>query len=250
MKAPKIYIYGRHAVGEALRSAPQTLREIYLAPTMQDRELKSLISRSGIPTQKLDPARATSQVERNAPHQGVIALVHLGELMQPFEKFIETFEPTKDTCLVFVSEVQDPHNVGAIIRSAAAFGATAVLMPTHNQAPVTGVVVKSSAGMAFRVPLVSVENSQQALALLKKKGVKVYGLAADAKQDIGDEAFDAPTMLIFGNEGEGIAPAARALCDTMLAIPLSPRAESLNVAASSAVALHLWSSKHPEALKK
>jgi 23S rRNA (guanosine2251-2'-O)-methyltransferase len=201
MKAPKIYIYGRHAVGEALRNAPQTLREIYLAPTMQDRELKSLITRSGIPVQKLDPARASSQVERNAPHQGVIALVHLGELIAPFDHFLDHFEATPETCLVFVSEVQDPHNVGAIIRSAAAFGATAVLMPTHNQSPVTGVVVKSSAGMAFRVPLIAVENSQQAIAQLKKKGVQVYGLAADAKQNIADESFEAPTCLFLVTRG-------------------------------------------------
>jgi 23S rRNA (guanosine2251-2'-O)-methyltransferase len=250
MKQQKIYIYGKHAVEEALRYAPQTLRKIHLAKQMDDHELRRLINQSGIPVEPLDPQKVTSQVERNAPHQGVVALVSLGGLVVPFEKFVETWNPTSDTCLVFASEVQDPHNLGAIIRSAAAFGAAAVLMPTHNQAPVTGVVVKSSAGMAFRIPLVSVENTQQAIAQIKKKGIKVYGLAGEAKNSLTDEEFDTPTMFVLGNEGQGIAPAARALCDTILSIPINERAESLNVSASSAVALYAWSTQHTGALKK
>jgi 23S rRNA (guanosine2251-2'-O)-methyltransferase len=248
MKAPKIYIYGKHAVGEALRFAPQVVRKIHLAPQMDDRELRVLIKERGIETESLDERKATSQVERNAPHQGIIALISLGGLVAPFEKFLETFEPTKNTCLVFMSEVQDPHNVGAIIRSAAAFGASAVLMPTRGQSPVTGVVVKTSAGMAFRIPLIEVENTQQAIAQLKKKGVKVFGLAGEGKESIAEKKFDEPTMFVLGNEGQGIAPAARALCDTLLSIPMSPRAESLNVSVSSAVALYAWSAQHKEAL--
>jgi 23S rRNA (guanosine2251-2'-O)-methyltransferase len=248
MAQNKIYIYGKHAVGEALRHTPHILRKIHVASTMEDRELKSLIKRSGIPTEKLDPARASSQVERNAPHQGVIALVALGGLITPFEKYFDTFEPTADTCLVFVSEVQDPHNLGAIIRSAVAFGATAILMPTHNTAPVSGVVVKASAGMAFRIPLITVENTQQAIAQLKKKGVRVYGLAGEGKNSVTQEKFDAPTMFILGNEGQGISQSARVVCDKILSIALNPRAESLNVAASSAVALYAWSTQHPGAL--
>lgn len=249
MKQAKIYIYGKHAVAEALRHAPHILRKIHVAQIMDDHELKSLIKQSGIPTEKLDPKRATSQVEHNAPHQGVIALVSLGGLVQPFEKFIESLKPTEDTCLVFVSEVQDPHNLGAIIRSAVAFGASAVLIPTHNQSPVTGVVVKTSAGMAFRIPLIAVENIQQAIAQIKKKGVKVYGLSGGGKNSVAKENFDAPTMFVLGNEGQGITPAAKALCDTTLSIPISPRAESLNVAASSAVALFAWSVRHPQSLE-
>lgn len=248
MAQSKIYIYGKHAVGEALRHSPHILRKIHLAPTMEDRDLKTLIKRSGVPTEKLDPQKASSQVERNAPHQGIIALVSLGGLITPFEKFFDTFEPTADTCLVFASEVQDPHNLGAIIRSAAAFGASAVLMPTHNTAPVSGVVVKASAGMAFRIPLITVENTQQAIAQLKKKGVRVYGLAGEGKNSVAEELFDAPTMFILGNEGQGIAQSARVVCDKILSIALNPRAESLNVAASSAVALYAWSTKHAKAL--
>ncbi len=102
----------------------------------------------------MDERKASSQAEGGAPHQGIIALISLGSLSVPFEKFMDTFTATPDTALLFLSEVQDPQNVGAAIRSAAAFGATAVLMPRHKQAPITGAVIKASVGMAFRIPLV------------------------------------------------------------------------------------------------
>ncbi len=249
MKQKKIYIYGKHAVTEALKHRPQIVREISLAAQMDDRELRKLIRDRAVPTVPLDERKATSQVERNAPHQGVIALISLTELTTPFEKFLDTFTPTPHTSLVLLSEVQDPHNVGAIIRSAAAFGVSAVLLPTHNQSPITGVVIKTSAGMAFRVPLVTLDNMQQGVALLKKKGVRVYGLTAGGKTSVTTEQFSTPSLFVLGNEAEGVAPAAKALCDTMLSIPINARAESLNVAASAAVVLYAWSAQHKEALE-
>lgn len=249
MKQSKIFIYGRHAVTEALTHAPDSVRKVLLAKGMDDRTLRELIKRSQVPTEVLDDRRATSQVEGNAPHQGVIALISLSGLVQPFEKFLDTFEPAADTSLVFMSEVQDPHNVGAIIRSAAAFGASAVLFAEHNQAGITGAVIKASAGTAFTIPLVAVSGTQQALSAIKKKGVAIYGLAGESKDTVWDQEFTQPTMFVLGNEAHGIAPAAKSLCDKMLAIPMSGRAESLNVAAASAVALYEWSTQHPEALQ-
>ena len=248
MTQNKIYIYGKHAVTEALTSAPQAVLKVHLAKTLEDPKLRELVRRAGVPTEVLDPRRVTSQVEGNAPHQGVVALISLAGITTPFKKFIAEFSPNPDTLVVLQSEVQDPHNVGAIIRSAAAFGAAAVLMPNAKQAPVSGAVVRASAGMAFRVPLVVLDNMQQAIAELKKKGFVVYGLAAQSKHPVAGEPFAAPALMIFGNEAHGVAPAARALCDTMLSIPMSPRAESLNVAASAAVALYAWSLRHAKAL--
>lgn len=249
MKQSKIYIYGKHAVEEALLHAPHVLRKIHLSARMEDRKLRDLIRASGVPTEPLDERKATSQAEGGAPHQGVIALVSLGAFTVPFETFAQNVSITPDTAFLFLSEVQDPHNVGSAIRSAAAFGAAAVLIPTRNQSPITGAVVKASAGMAFRIPLVTVDNIQQAIAALKKKGVKVYGLAGEASRHIDAEEFAEPALFVLGNEAEGIPSSARALCDAMLAVPISGRAESLNVATSGAVALYAWSRKHPGALK-
>jgi 23S rRNA (guanosine2251-2'-O)-methyltransferase len=248
-KTPKVFIYGKHAVEEALLHAPHALRKILLSSNMQDRKLRDLVKRSGLPVEALNERQATSQAEGNAPHQGIIALVSLNAMTLQFEKFMDAFAPAADTSVLFLAGVQDPHNVGNIIRSAAAFGVSAVIMPTHSQSPITGAVIKASAGMAFRVPLVTTDNAQQALALLKKKGMRVHGLAGEAGKAVDDEPFAEPAVLVLGNESEGIPASARALCDQMLSIPLHSRAESLNVATAAAVALYAWSRRHPVSLK-
>ncbi|MBP9710909.1 MAG: 23S rRNA (guanosine(2251)-2'-O)-methyltransferase RlmB [Candidatus Pacebacteria bacterium] len=249
MKQNKIFIYGKHAVAEALTQRPESVRKIHLASSMDDRSLRELIKRSGIPVEKIDERKVSSQAEGNASHQGVIALISLSGLVVPFEKFLDTFEPTPDTALVFLSEVQDPHNVGAVIRSAAAFGAKAVLFAEHNQASISGAVIKSSAGTAFTLPLVQVPGTQQALSALKKKGMMIYGLAGESSTTLWDTEFTKPSVFVLGNEAHGIASAAKSLCDTMLSIPMSSRAESLNVAAAGATVLYEWSTQHPDALQ-
>lgn len=236
-KPAKLYIYGRHSVAEALQHAPRAIRALYLEGK-GDKALLALADAAGIEALPLDPRKVTSMLDGNVAHQGAVALVGATELLQDAEQFVSAFNPKQKGVLVFLSEVQDPHNVGAIIRSAAAFGAAGVLLPTHKQAPITASVIRASAGMAFQIPLVGVANPQQTIAALKKKGVRVLGLAADGKVSLTDEPFEAPTMLVLGNEAEGVAPYARALCDGMLSIDIEPKAESLNVAASAAVALY------------
>jgi 23S rRNA (guanosine2251-2'-O)-methyltransferase len=236
-KPAKLYIYGKHSVAEALRHAPRAVRSLYLAEP-GDKALYELAKNAGIAVTPLDLRRATSMTDGSEAHQGAVALIGATELLLDGERFAESFKPLPGSVLVFLSEVQDPHNVGAIIRSAAAFGAAAVLLPMHKQSPITAAVIRASAGMAFQVPLVGVANPQQTIAALKKKGVRVLGLAADGAVRLEQEPFAEPTMLVLGNEAEGVAPYARALCDAMLSIDIEPKAESLNVAASAAVALY------------
>jgi 23S rRNA (guanosine2251-2'-O)-methyltransferase len=186
-----------------------------------------------------------NMVGRDTAHQGVIAVINAGSLTTPFSRFMETLKVDDRTLVVLLDELTDPHNVGAIIRSAAAFGAAGVLIPSHNQAPITGTVVKTSAGMAFRIPLVAIGNVNQAVDALKKVGFKTYGLMMDGKTNITDEPFEAPTLVIVGNEGEGIREHTLARCDVKLRIPMDSRAESLNASVSAAVVLYQWSVKHP-----
>lgn len=233
----KLYIYGRHAVAEALRHAPQVVRRLYLAGA-GDKALRDAARAANIPQEPLDERKVTSMVEGRAAHQGVVAQVSLEELLTPAEKFIAEYAPAPQDTLLFLSGIQDPHNVGAIIRSAAALGARAVVLPTHKQSPITPAVIKASAGMAFQIPLIAADNPQQAIAQLKKKGVRVYGLAADGTQGVATAAGDEPALLVLGNEAEGIAPYATALCDKILRIDIAQSAESLNVAASAAIALY------------
>lgn len=248
MKTNKLYIAGKHAAYEAMMYAPQAVKRVYIARSFQDNNINKLIERNGLEREPLSEGEARADIKGNASSQGIVVQLSLIDLLQPFETFIETVQVTPSAALLFLSGVQDPHNVGAIIRSAAAFGVSGVLMPQQNQSPITAAVIKSSAGMAFQTPLVQVLNMQNALSQLKKKGFKVYALAA-GKQNISEAAFASPTVLILGNEGVGIDKNLRALCDDTLSIPMHLRTESLNVAASAAIALHSWSSRHPEALR-
>lgn len=249
MAQDKIYIYGRHAVTEALENAPQAVKKVHLAPNVDDAKLHSLIKKTGVSTATLKDAKSHGEVSDEANHQGVIGIISLDKVMKPYKDFIDNLKVTPDTCLVLMGEIQDPHNVGAIIRSAAAFGVSGVLMPEHNQAPVTGTVVKVSAGMAFRIPLITIPNVNTAVRDLKEKGFWIYGMDGEATHNTTTEKFDAPAVFILGNEGAGIRQKTKELCDILISIPMNPQCESLNVAASTAVALYAWSAQHPDALK-
>ena len=247
----KIYIYGKHALMEALLNAPRAIRKVFIASELDDNELREMLKKQNVPTEIMKMKEADRMVGEETVHQGVIAIADPGEIMGDFSEFAKGLEAksiaelSERTMVVLLDELTDPHNVGAIIRSAAAFGATAVLMPIHNQAPITGAVVKSSAGMVFRVPLVSVGNVNQAVDALKKIGFRSYGLEMNGSQNLTEEKFaDAPTLIIVGNEGKGIREKTLERCDVHLRIPMDPRAESLNASVSAAVVMYQWSKEH------
>ncbi len=246
-QSEKVYIYGKNALFEALTNAPQVVKRVHISPEIQDGKLRELLREQKIPTQVLERGDAKRAVGDES-HQGVIAVIDAAALMIPFGEFLSSLTPTKDTAIALLGEVQDPHNVGAIIRSAAAFGFSAVLIPERNQAQVTGTVVKTSAGMAFRIPLISIGNVNDTLRTLKEKGFWIYGLAMDGNP-LQKEVFDAPAAFVLGNEGVGIRKVTLETCDIALSIAMHPRCESLNVAVSAGVVFNAWSSQHPHALR-
>jgi 23S rRNA (guanosine2251-2'-O)-methyltransferase len=246
----KIYIYGKHALMEALAHAPHTVRKVFLSPEVDDNELRELLRKMNLTPGVLKGREMGQLVGRETAHQGVIAVTDPGALLLDLKEFVAGLRPTEHTMLVLLDELTDPHNVGAIIRSAAAFGAAGVLIPVHNQAPITGTVVKTSAGMAFRIPLISIGNVNQAVDTLKKIGFITYGLVMNGSQNIIDEKFDAPALFIVGNEGDGIRQKTMERCDVSLRIPMNARTESLNASVSAAVVLYQWSVRHPNAVEK
>lgn len=246
-RTEKVYIYGKHALMEALMSAPHTIRKVFLSAEIKDAKLHKLLVDHQIPVGELGRGKGEDLSGSDA-HQGVIAVMEPHRLMISLEQFLKTVDMSKNPAVVVLGEVQDPHNVGAIIRSAAAFGLAGVLIPEHNQAPVTGTVVKTSAGMAFRIPLISIGNVNYALKDLKEKGFWTYGLAMHGSGKLAEEKFDAPTAFVIGNEGAGIREKTLEACDITLSIPMHPRTESLNAAVSAAVVFYEWSKKHPDAL--
>jgi 23S rRNA (guanosine2251-2'-O)-methyltransferase len=233
---------------EALLNTPQVIRKVFLSPGLRDTELSTLLSKHKIAVQTLTPGRGSELVGKDSAHQGVIATMSPSALLVSLDDFFKTLDTRKNPALAILGEVQDPHNVGAIIRSAAAFGLAGVLIPEHNQAGVTGAVVKASAGMVFRMPLVTIGNVNHAIKVLKDKGFWIYGLAMDGKVTLGAETFDKPSAFVVGNEGTGIREKTLNACDVALKVPMHARTESLNAAVSAAIVFYEWSRKHPEAL--
>ncbi len=246
-KKPKnVYIYGKHALREALTERPQIIERAFVAPHVDAPDILNLLKKNRIQTGTLSESGATKDILEEASHQGLVAQIDPEKLMIPFDTWFDTLDVTKNPGIVLLDEVHDPQNVGSVIRSAAAFGIEAILMPEHNQAQVTGAVVKVSAGMAFRMPLVRIGNVNQTVRALKEKGFWVYGL--DMKgQPVEKESFEKPSLFILGNEAKGIREKTLELCDIPLSIPMNPRAESLNAATAAAIVMHQWSVKNPGA---
>lgn len=242
------YIFGKHAVSEALRFRPDVVTEIHLETGCSDEALLAALKKSSVPPKVLSGRRLPGGLRPDAVHQGVIAGIAVDRLMVDYRDFVTALQPTAQTSVLVLGEVQDPHNVGAVIRSAAAFGVAGVLIPPHNQSPVTGTVVKVSAGMAFRIPLVHIRNVNATLSDLKKRGFWTYGLAGEGAVSLYEESFTKPAAFVLGNEGAGLRQKTREACDTLVSIPMHPRCESLNAAASAAVVMAEWSRQQPGGL--
>ncbi len=242
------YIFGKHAVSEALRERPDVVRQVYLDQNFSDAKILKQIEASKLTIRPLNLKNPPRGVSANAAHQGIVAGIVAEKLMVDYREFIETIEAAPGSALLILGEVQDPHNVGAVIRSAAAFGLKGVLIPPHNQAPVNGTVIKVSAGMAFRIPLVAISNVNAVIRDLQKRGFWVYGLEGKGTVSTTGEKFTKPTAFVLGNEGSGLREKTKEVCDDLISIPIHPRCESLNAAAATAVVLAAWSAGHPESL--
>ena len=241
------YIYGRHAVKTLIERQPQRVQGVFVSITAE-REFAPLCKAAHIRLELLAEHDFRKELE-GAVHQGVVAKVAMDGLAQEYDRFIRELEATPSTCLVLLNEITDPHNVGAIIRSAAAFGAAGVLLPAHNQAPITGAVAKASAGTVFSIPIIAINNENQTIRDLKERRFWTYGLAAEGKNELSKEAFDAPVVFVIGSEGDGLRAKTREHCDILLRIPMHSRVESLNASVSAAVVLAEWLKQHPEAIR-
>lgn len=251
MKAEKAdieYIFGKHAVREVLEERPDVVVEVQAAADFSDQSILQLVMARKVPLKVLNLKNPPRGISSKAAHQGLVAGILPDRLTIPYKRFKQSLKADPDTALLVLGEVQDPHNVGAVIRSAAAFGVAGVLIPPHNQAPITGAVVKVSAGMAFRIPLVIIPNVNTVLRDLQADGFWVYGLEGQGTTRTTTEKFTRPSVFVLGNEGSGLREKTKELCDELISVPIHPRCESLNAAAATAVVLAAWSAQHGGAL--
>jgi len=228
---------GPHACVEALeRGELQILR---IAPPAWERclVLRTHAREQGVTIHK-EPMDSLDRRSQGQRHQGVLG--EGGDLsLSSMTAVADLIRARGNEALLLVLDgVTDPHNFGAILRSAAGAGVDAVIFPERRSAQINETVVRASAGTAGRVPLVRVVNLGRALDELKEAGAWIYGLSAgEGSCDYLEESFDRPTALVLGSEGEGLHQKIAERCDGLLRIPMPGRIESLNVSAAAAVML-------------
>ena len=229
-------LMGRNPVLEALQ-ANVPARALYLQARLESddrwRDAVRLAVAQGIPVTeatRTDLDRMTG----GGVHQGIA-------LAMPAYEYAELDELAQGTALVALDGVTDPHNLGAIARSAAAFGAAGLVIPTRRTATVTAAAWKASAGALARVPVAQVTNLTRSLVALKKQGFTVIGLAVEGRA--GFDALPAgtladPVVLVIGSEGEGLSRLVAETCDWLVRIPMAHDTESLNASVAAGIALH------------
>jgi len=203
--------------------------------------IRGLAANAGVPVQVV-PVSKLRQMAGNVPHQGVVAVVAPVQY-QEVEELLDAIAATPDEVrekkpvLVMLDEIQDPHNFGAILRSAVAAGAAGVIVPMHRMAPVSATTVKASAGTALRIPIARAKNLVDVIHQLKERGYWVIGLAGEGETSVWEMDWDRPLVLVIGSEGKGLRPRVRDACDMLVRIPMRGPAESLNASVAAGIAL-------------
>ncbi len=244
------YLYGKNPLKEAIlaykRGLPMVVEKLFLTKQAElDNEIMSLVQSNKLTYEIVTGNEIESLVGREAVHQGVCAVLNDKLLYTSLEEVLEKSKSKSTNALfVLLDELQDPHNVGAIIRSAVAFGADAVLIPEFDQTQITGTVIKTSAGMTFSIPIVRIGNVNNTLEKLKEEHFWTYGLTGEGDTDLNQVKFDSNTVIVVGSEGQGIRAKTLELCDFKLSIKTDAKCESLNASNAAAVTLYEWSKQN------
>ncbi|MFA5684935.1 MAG: 23S rRNA (guanosine(2251)-2'-O)-methyltransferase RlmB [Lysobacteraceae bacterium] len=232
------WIAGINAVAAALESERSHVREIWIEARAKNPRLLEIAAaarRAGISVLQVAPD-ALARAAPGVRHQGVVAQyampVNLGE-----GDLDELLGRADNPLILVLDGVQDPHNLGACLRSAEAAGVAAVIVPRDRAAGITPVVRKSAAGAADRVPLIRVTNLARTLKTLKEAGVWLVGLAGETDVSLYALDLSGPIAIVMGGEGDGLRRLTREHCDHLAKIPMRGQAESLNVSVATGVAL-------------
>ena len=232
-------IEGRNAVNEALR-AGTSIDKIYLQKGETDRTLGHIASTArekGIVVVDADK-RKLDFMSRTHAHQGVIALASVREYVSVADILNAAREKGEAPLIVVCDEISDPHNLGAIIRTAECAGAHGVIIPKRRSAGLTSIVGKTSAGAVSYVPVARVPNIAALLKELQKEGVWVFGTAAEGTTTLYDADLKGPAAIVIGSEGDGMTRLVREGCDFLVSIPMKGKISSLNASAAAAILLY------------
>jgi 23S rRNA (guanosine2251-2'-O)-methyltransferase len=234
-----VALLGFHAVRARLRAAPNTIDRILVDAQRKDGRLKALLEEARLANCRVTPVEASALDEwaKGERHQGVLALAQARKAPDDLKGLLHQLRAQSATgqMIVALDGVTDPHNLGAILRTADAAGVLAVISPKDHGAPLNEVAVRVSAGGADRVPYLRVPNLARALETLQEEGFQVLGLDSDVGASLYDADLRGPIAFVLGAEGSGLRRLTREGCDALLSVPMVGSVESLNVSVAAGV---------------
>ncbi|MBT9383370.1 23S rRNA (guanosine(2251)-2'-O)-methyltransferase RlmB [Pseudooceanicola sp. CBS1P-1] len=236
--AETVWLFGLHAVRDALENPAREKLRLVVTKNALDK-LADAVAASGIEPEISDPRKFAAPIDPQSVHQG--AALEVKALDWGRIPDVCLGDGTRPPRVVLLDRVTDPHNVGAILRSAEVFGACAVIAPRHHSAPETGALAKTASGALERQPYLRVKNLSDAIRELQDMGYIVLGLAGEAEQSIEtalEGRRDRPVALVLGAEGPGLREKTREFCDALVRIDFAGAFGSLNVSNAAAVALY------------
>ncbi len=237
MSAPKV-LFGFHAVGVRLKTAPRSIIEIYYEPTRRDARMRQFLEKAAEANVRLIEADGMrlAKLAGSHGHQGVAARV---EVIQQTHSLDDLLDGVTGPPLILVLDgVTDPHNLGACLRVADGAGAHAVIAPRDHAVGVNATVAKVASGAAETVPYFMVTNLSRTLGELKERNIWCIGTSDDAPQTLYQADLKIPLALVLGAEGAGMRQLTRKNCDALVSIPMQGAVESLNVSVASGVCLY------------
>ncbi len=236
------FIWGRQPVLDLLRHSPEKCLKLWISERAQSafvNEFVTLAKSASVIFQKVPPSVLDEMCPKEL-HQGVIARITAVEQID-LDIFLKSpYAQAKHILIVVLDHILDPHNIGAIVRTAEAAGAAAVIYPRRRSALPGSTVVKVSAGAALRVPMIAVTNIAQTLLRLQEEGFWIVGLDHNAEQSFWEASYPKRTILVIGAEGEGLSRLVKERCDLLFRIPMTGETGSLNASVAAALGMFEW----------
>jgi 23S rRNA (guanosine2251-2'-O)-methyltransferase len=241
MSSPKV-LFGFHAVGVRMKTAPQSIIEVYYEATRRDARMRQFLDRAksaGVRLIEADGDRL-AKLAGSHGHQGVAARVEAVAQVHSLDELLEQLEAdgVSNPLLLVLDGVTDPHNLGACLRVADGAGAHAVIAPQDHAGGINATVAKVASGAAETMPYFMVTNLARTLNELKERNIWIIGTSGDASKTLYQVDLKGPVALVLGAEGPGMRQLTRKTCDELMGIPMQGAVESLNVSVASAVCLY------------
>jgi 23S rRNA (guanosine2251-2'-O)-methyltransferase len=240
MSAAAKVLFGFHAVGVRLKTAPQSVLEVYIDPSRRDARMRQFVERAkeaGVRLIEADGLRL-AKLAGSHGHQGVAARVNPVEVVRSLDDLLDQIEGVEAPLILVLDGVTDPHNLGACLRVADGAGAHAVIAPKDHAVGLNATVAKVASGAAETVPYFMVTNLSRTLNELKERNIWVIGTSDDASKTLYQMDLKGPVALVLGAEGSGMRQLTRKTCDELVSIPMQGAVESLNVSVASGICLY------------